>query len=154
MSEPDTCIICGEIIPEGIQICPLCEKNIVKIRPMDYYKNTDPVYKGDVFFADLNPVAGSEIGGIRPVVVIQNNTGNKYSPTVVTAITSRTNRKNLPTHVSVKAPTGGLFADSVIMLEQIRTLDKSRLRQFIGRVDDETMHRIETAAKTSLGIRS
>lgn len=65
-----------------------------------------------------------------------------------------TNRKNLPTHVSVKAPTGGLFADSVIMLEQIRTLDKSRLRQFIGRVDDETMHRIETAAKTSLGIRS
>lgn len=154
MSEPDTCIICGEIIPEGIQICPLCEKNIVKIRPMDYCKNTDPVYKGDVFFADLNPVAGSEIGGIRPVVVIQNNTGNKYSPTVVAAITSRTNRKNLPTHVSVKAPTGGLFADSVIMLEQIRTLDKSRLRQFIGRVDDETMHRIETAAKTSLGIRS
>ena len=152
MSEAEKCIFCGEPISEGIQVCPLCEKNIVKIHPKEYYRYPDSVFKGDVFFADLNPVAGSEVGGIRPVFVIQNDVGNRFSPTVVAAITSRTNRKNLPTHVAVKAPTGGLFADSVIMLEQMRTLDKSRLRQYIGHVDEDTMARIEEAAKTSLGI--
>lgn len=152
MSEAEKCIFCGEQIPEGIQVCPLCEKNIVKIHPKEYNRYPDSVFKGDVFFADLNPVAGSEVGGIRPVVVIQNNAGNRFSPTVVAAITSRTNKKVLPTHVSVKAPTGGLLTDSVIMLEQMRTLDKTRLRQYIGHVDEDTMIRIEKAAKASLGI--
>lgn len=152
MSEAEKCIFCGEQIPEGIQVCPLCEKHIVKIHPKEYHRYPDSVFKGDVFFADLNPVAGSEVGGIRPVVVIQNNAGNRFSPTVVAAITSRTNKKVLPTHVSVKAPMGGLLADSVIMLEQMRTLDKTRLRQYIGHVDEDTMIRIEKAAKASLGI--
>ena len=110
------------------------------------------VNRGDIYYAELSPVVGSEQGGLRPVLIIQNDVGNRFSPTVVAAITSRTNKKDLPTHVAVKAPTGGLFADSVIMLEQMRTLDKSRLRQYIGHVDEDTMARIEEAAKTSLGI--
>ena len=152
MSNSETCLVCGEPIPEGSQVCPSCEKKIVKIVPREKQHNIDNVFKGDVFFADLNPVVGSEVGGIRPVVIIQNDIGNRYGATVVAAVTSRTNKKNLPTHVRVKASTGGLFADSVIMLDQVRTIDKTRLRQFLGRVDGETLSRIEIAAKKSLGI--
>lgn len=111
-----------------------------------------PVLKGDVFFADLNPVVGYETGGVRPVVIIQNNTGNKFGPTIVAAITSRTNKREMPTHVKVEASTGGLAADSVIMLEQVRTLDKTRLRRFLGHVDEATMDKIEKAVRCSLGI--
>ena len=142
-------------VRDVIRACPPREKNIVniiKIRPKGYLRNPDGVFRGDVFLADLNPVAGSEAGGVRPVVVIQNDAGNRFGPTVVAAVTSRTNKKDLPTHVAVKTPTGGLLADSVILLEQMRTLDKSRLRQYIGHVDEDTMARIEEAAKTSLGI--
>ena len=152
MSNVETCIFCGEPIPEGLQVCPTCESNVIKIQPRENTHHVENVFKGDVYFADLNPVVGSEVGGIRPVVIIQNDTGNRFAPTVVAAITSRTNKKDLPTHVHVKAQTGGLFADSVIMLEQMRTIDKTRLRQFLGRVDGATLQRIENAAKQSLGI--
>jgi mRNA interferase MazF len=152
MSESEKCVVCGEVIPEGIQVCPTCEKKIVKVESTDNTYHVDNVFKGDVYFADLNPVVGHEVGGIRPVVIIQNDIGNRNGPTVVAAITSRTNKKRRPTHVLVNASTGGLIKDSVIMLEQIRTLDKARLRQFLGRVDGTTLQRIEEAAKTSLGI--
>jgi mRNA interferase MazF len=154
MSNPETCLLCGEIIPEGLQVCPLCEKIIVKYQPKPYCRSVECVFRGDVFFADLNPAAGCEVGGIRPVVIIQNNTGNKHSSTVIAAVTKRANaHAPLPTHVCVTAPTGGLFPDTVIMLEHIRTIDKSRLRQYLGQVGSETMRQIEEAAKTSLGIR-
>ena len=152
MSEAETCAFCGEPIPEGMQVCPTCESNVIKIIPRENTHHADNVFKDDVYFADLNPVVGSEVGGIRPVVIIQNDTGNRFAPTVVAAITSRTSKKELPTHVRVKAQTGGLLADSVIMLEQMRTIDKTRLRQFLGRVDGDTLERIENAAKRSLGI--
>ena len=152
MSNVETCVFCGETVPEGLQVCPACENDVVKIQPRENSHQIENVFKGDVFFADLNPVVGSEVGGVRPVVIIQNDTGNRFAPTVVAAITSRTNKKEMPTHVRVKAETGGLFEDSVIMLEQMRTLDKSRLRQFLGRVDGATLLLIESAAKKSLGI--
>lgn len=110
------------------------------------------VKKGDVFFADLNPVVGSEQGGIRPVVAIQNNIGNKYSPTIVAAITSQTTKKMLPTHVIIKAESGGLSVNSVVMTEQIRTIDKRRLIKKIGHLDSEIMSEIDRAALCSLGI--
>lgn len=152
MSNNETCVICGETIPEGKQVCPNCESKIIKVEPLENTHHVENVFKGDVYFADLNPIVGHEVGGVRPVVIIQNDTGNRNGPTVVAAVTSRTNRKWKPTHVYVSAKTGGLFTDSVIMLDQIRTLDKTRLRQFLGRVDGQTLQKIEEAAKRSLGI--
>ena len=152
MSNKETCVICGEEIPEGLQVCPTCEGKIIKIEPMENSHHVENVFKGDVYFADLNPIVGHEIGGVRPVVIIQNDIGNRNGPTVVAAITSRTNKKWKPTHVHVSARTGGLLTDSVIMLDQIRTLDKARLSQFLGRVDGQTLLKIEEAAKKSLGI--
>jgi len=108
--------------------------------------------KGDVFFADLNPVVGSEQGGIRPVVVIQNNIGNRFSPTIIAAITSQTNKSKIPTHVEVSAAVGGLERSSVIMTEQLRTIDKSRLKHCIGHLDNETMEAVDQAILKSLGI--
>lgn len=108
--------------------------------------------RGDVYFADLNPVVGSEQGGVRPVVCIQNNVGNKYSPTIVAAITSRTTKKKMPTHVRVKANTGGLFEDSVVMAEQIRTIDKTRLICRLGHLGEDIMSEVDKAALISLGI--
>ncbi len=93
MSESEKCVVCGEVIPEGIQVCPTCEKKIVKVESTDNTYHVDNVFKGDVYFADLNPVVGHEVGGIRPVVIIQNDIGNRNGPTVVAAITSRTNKK-------------------------------------------------------------
>ena len=95
------------------------------------------IKRGDMFYADLSPVVGSEQGGIRPVVIIQNDLGNKYSPTVIAAaITSQTNKTKLPTHIEIQGNTKGLKNDSVILTEQIRTIDKSRLKEKIGHIDD------------------
>ena len=110
------------------------------------------IKRGDVYFADLNPVIGSEQGGVRPVVCIQNNVGNKYSPTIVAAITSQTTKKKIPTHVDVKANAGGLIEDSVVMAEQIRTIDKTRLIRQLGHLDEAIMSEIDKAALISLGI--
>lgn len=106
-----------------------------------------------MFYADLSPVVGSEQGGIRPVLVIQNDIGNKYSPTViVSAVTSQMNKAKLPTHIEVKAGKFGLVKDSVILLEQIRTIDRKRLREKIGRVDEIFMERVDEAIRISLAV--
>jgi len=111
------------------------------------------VKRGFIFFSDLSPVIGSEQGGFRPVLVIQNNVGNKYSPTViVAAITSHIEKAKLPTHVELTAKEHGLEKDSVILLEQIRTIDKQRLQQKITELDDKIMAKIDEALKISLGL--
>lgn len=111
------------------------------------------VYRGDVFYADLNPVIGSEQGGVRPVVVIQNDIGNKYSPTViVAAITSKINKAKLPTHVEIPSKTSNLEKDSVILLEQIRTLDKKRLQRHVTSLNDDIIKEVNKAIEISLGI--
>ena len=112
------------------------------------------VKRGDMFYADLSPVVGSEQGGIRPVLVIQNDTGNKYSPTViVSAITSQLNKNRLPTHIELDSKEFGLKSDSVILTEQIRTIDKSRLKEKIGHIkDDKIMNRINNAIGISFGL--
>ena len=98
------------------------------------------VKRGDIYYADLSPVVGSEQGGMRPVLIVQNDTGNKHSPTVIAAaITSQTGKARLPTHIELNAQSVGLSRDSVILLEQIRTIDKSRLRERMGKLDDNTM---------------
>lgn len=111
------------------------------------------VKRGDIFYADLSPVVGSEQGGIRPVLVIQNDIGNKYSPTIiVAAITSQINKAKLPTHVEISAPEYGLPKDSVVLLEQVRTIDKKRLKEKIGRFNDEMMAKVDECLKISLGL--
>ena len=112
------------------------------------------VKRGDMFYADLSPVIGSEQGGIRPVLVIQNDTGNKYSPTViVSAITSQLNKNRLPTHIELDSENFGLKADSVVLAEQIRTIDKSRLKEKIGHIDDNgIMNRVNGAIGISFGL--
>ena len=112
------------------------------------------VRRGDIFFADLSPVVGSEQGGMRPVLIIQNDAGNRHSPTVIAAaITSRTGKADLPTHISVSARSGGLSRDSVILLEQIRTIDKTRLRERMGRLDEPDMERVNSAISVSFGLK-
>ncbi|MBE7054220.1 MAG: type II toxin-antitoxin system PemK/MazF family toxin [Ruminococcaceae bacterium] len=109
--------------------------------------------RGDVFYADLSPVVGSEQGGIRPVLIVQNDVGNKYSPTViVAAITSQINKAKLPTHIELVGEDYGLSKDSVILLEQVRTLDKRRLKERIGHLDDDKMELVNTALLISLGL--
>ena len=112
------------------------------------------VKRGDMFYADLSPVIGSEQGGIRPVVIIQNDMGNKYSPTVIAAaITSQTNKTKLPTHIELGENTSGLKNNSVVLVEQIRTIDKSRLKEKIGHIEDKTiMNQINNALGVSIGI--
>ena len=111
------------------------------------------VKRGDIYYADLSPVVGSEQGGIRPVLVIQNDIGNKYSPTVIAAaITSQINKAKMPTHIELAAKDYGLNKDSVILLEQIRTIDKRRLREKIGRIDDGLMASVNNALSISLGL--
>jgi mRNA interferase MazF len=110
------------------------------------------VKKGDLFFADLSPVVGSEQGGVRPVLVVQNDVGNKYSPTIiVAAVTSQTKTK-LPTHVRLEATQGGLSKDSVVLLEQLRTIDKQRLKERIGTLSESQLPDVEKALSVSLGI--
>jgi mRNA interferase MazF len=118
------------------------------------YAERDPmISRGDLFSACLDPVVGSEQGGIRPVLVIQNDVGNRYSPTVIVlAITGQVNKARLPTHVPVNAEGTGLQKDSVILAEQIRTLDKRRLRERIGTLRPEVMDKVSQALKISLGV--
>ena len=111
------------------------------------------VRRGDIFYADLSPVIGSEQGGVRPVLIIQNDIGNKYSPTVIcAAITSQINKAKLPTHIEIDSAQSTLVKDSVILLEQIRTIDKKRLREKICRLDDELMKRVNHSLSISLGL--
>ena len=111
------------------------------------------VKRGDIYFADLSPVVGSEQGGMRRVLIVQNDTGNRHSPTVfAAAITSQMGKAKLPTHIELTSRTTGLNRDSVILLEQIRTIDKSRLRERMGRLDDATMKRVDNAINVSLGL--
>jgi mRNA interferase MazF len=115
--------------------------------------NNVVIKRGDIFYGDLSPVIGSEQGGIRPVLVIQNDIGNKYSPTViVAAITSQINKAKLPTHVELAADGYGITKDSVILLEQIRTIDKKRLKERIGHLSDELMKQVDTAMQISFGL--
>ena len=111
------------------------------------------VRKGDIFFADLSPVVGSEQGGVRPVLVVQNDIGNRFSPTIiVAAITSQMNKAKLPTHVPISAEGNGLSRDSVVLLEQLRTIDKKRLREHIGTVGTNVIDVVDEALSVSLGI--
>ncbi|MBQ6159930.1 MAG: type II toxin-antitoxin system PemK/MazF family toxin [Oscillospiraceae bacterium] len=114
----------------------------------------DPnVRRGDIYFADLSPVVGSEQGGTRPVLIIQNDTGNRHSPTVIAAaITSQLGKARLPTHITVPGREVGLAKDSVVLLEQIRTLDKRRLREHMGRLSDEQMSQVDNAIAVSFGL--
>lgn len=112
------------------------------------------VRRGDIFYADLSPVVGSEQGGVRPVLIIQNDTGNRHSPTVIAAaITSQTGKARLPTHIELAANAYGLPKDSVVLLEQIRTLDKRRLREHMGRLDETQMQKVDGAIAVSFGLR-
>ncbi len=111
------------------------------------------VKRGDIFYADLSPVVGSEQGGVRPVLIVQNDTGNRHSPTVIAAaITSQTGKARLPTHIALSAMDCGLPKDSVILLEQIRTLDKRRLREHMGRLDEGMMRQVDSAIAVSFGL--
>lgn len=111
------------------------------------------VRRGDIYYADLSPVVGSEQGGLRPVLIIQNDIGNRYSPTVIAAaITSRMSKAHLPTHIDIYADKVGLAKDSVILLEQIRTLDKRRLKEKMGHLDADMMDQVNTAIAISFGL--
>lgn len=111
------------------------------------------IKRGELYFADLSPVVGSEQGGIRPVLVVQNDIGNKYSPTViVAAITSKLNKAKLPTHMEISSREYGLEKDSVILLEQIRTIDKTRLKEKIGELSEHKMNQVNKAMLISLGV--
>lgn len=112
------------------------------------------IRRGDMFYADLSPVVGSEQGGIRPVLIIQNDLGNKYSPTVIAAaITSQTGKTKLPTHIKIDSDSCGLKSDSVVLAEQIRTIDKSRLKERIGHIDDEKIiDKVNNALGVSFGL--
>ena len=111
------------------------------------------IKRGDIFYADLSPVVGSEQGGLRPVLIIQNDVGNRYSPTVIAAaITSRMGKTRLPTHIDVYADRVGLAKDSVILLEQIRTLDKRRLKEKMGHLDGTVMSKVNAAIAVSFGL--
>ena len=111
------------------------------------------ILRGEIYYADLSPVVGSEQGGVRPVLVIQNDVGNKYSPTViVAAITSKLSKEKLPTHIELDKDKYNLPKDSVVLLEQIRTLDKMRLKEKVSVLDEKTMQRVEIATMISLGI--
>lgn len=109
--------------------------------------------RGDIYYADLSPVVGSEQGGVRPVLIVQNNVGNKFSPTVIAAaITSQQSKANLPTHIPLHANTSGLAKDSVVLLEQVRTIDKKRLKEKMGSIDDDSMSAINDAISISFGL--
>ena len=111
------------------------------------------IKRGDIFYADLSPVIGSEQGGERPVIIVQTNIGNKFSPTTIVApITSKLNKAKLPTHIEVRAKQFGLEKDSVMLLEQIRTIDKIRLKEFLGTVDDNIVEKVDSVLKISLAL--
>ncbi len=109
------------------------------------------IKRGDIFYADLDPVVGSEQGGIRPVLIVQNNVGNKHSPTLVVLPLSTAKKKNLPTHIHIKG-SKALPKDSIVLAEQIRTIDRYRLREYVGSIDKEIMDEINGAMKISIGV--
>jgi len=112
------------------------------------------VRRGDIYYADLSPVVGSEQGGMRPVLIVQNDTGNKHSPTVIAAaITSQTGKARLPTHIELEAKSYGLTRDSVVLLEQIRTIDKRRLKERMGKLDISLMEQVDNAIAVSFGLQ-
>lgn len=111
------------------------------------------VKRGDIFYADLSPVIGSEQGGVRPVLIVQNDIGNKYSPTVIAAaITSQINKAKMPTHIEIQASEYGLSKDSVILLEQVRTIDKRRLKEKIGTLDETRLEKVNRGLEISFGL--
>ena len=113
------------------------------------------VYRGEIYYADLSPVVGSEQGGVRPVLIVQNDVGNKHSPTVIAAaITSQREKSRLPTHIEIDSASCGLAKDSVVLLEQIRTIDKRRLREHMGHVDEHVMNKIDNAIAVSFGLQT
>ena len=113
------------------------------------------IKRGDIYYADLSPVVGSEQGGVRPVLIVQNDVGNRYSPTVIAAaITSQHDKANLPTHIQVQGNASGLTRDSIVLLEQIRTLDKRRLREKMGSLDEKAMRHVDEALAVSFGLGS
>ncbi|MGI6030476.1 MAG: type II toxin-antitoxin system PemK/MazF family toxin [Eubacteriales bacterium] len=112
------------------------------------------VKRGDIYYADLSPVVGSEQGGVRPVLIVQNDVGNRHSPTVIAAaITSQMNKARLPTHITLTHADHGLMKDSVILLEQIRTIDKRRLKEKMGHLDDDVMQQVNNAIHVSFGLQ-
>ena len=126
--------------------------NVSKTRK-EQKMNMQSIKRGDIFYADLSPVVGSEQDGLRPVLIIQNDVGNKYSPTVIAAaITSRMGKTRLPTHIDIYAERAGLARDSVILLEQIRTLDKRRLKEKMGHLDEGLMNEVNAAIAVSFGL--
>ena len=111
------------------------------------------VHRGDIYYADLSPVVGSEQGGVRPVLIVQNDVGNKFSPTVIAAaITSQRDKANLPTHIEVDTGSSGLMKDSVVLLEQVLTIDKHRLKEKMGKLDENSMNRVNEALSISFGL--
>lgn len=127
--------------------------SVGKISP-EREKMESTVRRGDIFYADLSPVVGSEQGGTRPVLIVQNDTGNRYSPTVIAAaITSQTGKARLPTHINIAGGSVGLSKDSVILLEQVRTIDKRRLREHMGKLDDKHMLMVDEALAVSFGLQ-
>ena len=113
----------------------------------------NPVKRGEIYYADLSPVVGSEQGGMRPVLIVQNDTGNRHSPTVIAAaITSQMGKAKLPTHIELTSRGWGLSRDSIILLEQIRTIDKSRLRERMGKLPDAVMEKVNSAIAVSFGL--
>lgn len=111
------------------------------------------VRRGDIYYADLSPVVGSEQGGLRPVLIVQNDVGNRFSPTVIAAaITSQSQKNKLPTHININAAETGLAKDSIVLLEQVRTLDKRRLKEKMGALDNSSMNRIDSALSISFGL--
>ena len=111
------------------------------------------IKRGEIYYADLSPVVGSEQGGIRPVLIVQNDVGNKYSPTVIAAaITSQQDKSNLPTHINLSAGGSGLLKDSIVLLEQVRTIDKTRLKEKMGTLDNESMIMVDKAISVSFGL--
>ena len=111
------------------------------------------VKRGDIYYADLSPVVGSEQGGVRPVLIVQNDVGNRHSPTVIAAaITSQRDKTHLPTHIEVQADKCGLAKDSIVLLEQIRTIDKRRLLEKMGKLDEGVMNRVDSALAVSFGL--
>ncbi len=112
------------------------------------------IRRGDIYYADLSPVVGSEQGGIRPVLIVQNDVGNRFSPTVIAAaITSQKDKTKLPTHIQLESTNSKLAKDSIILLEQIRTLDKRRLKEHMGRLDESSMNQVDQALQISFGLQ-
>ena len=112
------------------------------------------IKRGDIYYADLNPAVGSEQGGIRPVLVVQNDVGNCYSPTIIIAVLTSKSKKKFPTHISIHSGEGNIAMDSTVLLEQLRTIDKFRLQKYVGSISGETMDRIDRAMLVSLGLNT